>query len=82
MVRVLHRLEASSSSDGAEDTRILAAGRDDTKVHVIAATKGEDGKVSSFTLQHDLQALERLIDEIGDVVLVIIDPISSYLGDK
>src|SRR5262245_44800602 len=74
-----------SAEDGADDTikpRILAAGGDETKVHVITATKGEDGKVSSFTLQQDLQALERLIDEIGDVVLVIIDPLSSYLGDR
>jgi hypothetical protein len=74
-----------SAEDGAEDTikpRILAAGGDDTKVHIITATKDEEGKVSSFTLQQDLQALERMIDEIGDVVLVIIDPISSYLGDR
>src|SRR5262249_40337776 len=62
--------------------RILAAGGDAAKVHVITATKGEDGKVSSFTLQQDLQALERLIDDIGDVVLVIIDPLTSYLGDR
>jgi hypothetical protein len=74
-----------SAEDGAEDTikpRILAAGGDATKVHIITATKDEDGKVSSFTLQQDLQALEQMIDEIGDVVLVIIDPISSYLGDR
>jgi hypothetical protein len=74
-----------SAEDGAEDTikpRILAAGGDATKVHIINATKDEDGKVSSFTLQQDLQALEQMIYEIGDVVLVIIDPISSYLGDR
>jgi hypothetical protein len=74
-----------SAEDGAEDTikpRILAADGDATKVHVITATKNDEDKVSSFTLQQDLQALERMIDEIGDVVLVIIDPISSYLGDK
>jgi putative DNA primase/helicase len=74
-----------SAEDGAEDTikpRILAAKGDDEKVHIITAAKDGEGTVSSFTLQQDLQALERMIDEIGDVVIVIIDPISSYLGDR
>ena len=44
-------------------------------------TRDENDKVSGFTLSQDLQALEALLDEIGDVALVIIDPISSYLGD-
>jgi hypothetical protein len=72
-----------SAEDGAEDTikpRFLAAGGDAEKVHVVTATKDDEGKLSSFTLQHDLEGLERLIDEIGDVKLVIIDPITSYLG--
>jgi hypothetical protein len=74
-----------SAEDGAEDTikpRVLAAEGDDAKVHLITATRDAEGKVSSFTLQQDLLALERMIDEIGNVVLVIIDPISSYLGDR
>lgn len=74
-----------SAEDGAEDTikpRILAAEGDADKVYIITATKDDEGNISSFTLQHDLQALEKMIDEIGDVILVIIDPISSYLGDR
>ena len=74
-----------SAEDGAEDTiapRVAAAGGDRSKVHVITATRDDEGNVSSFTLQSDLQALEKLIGEIGDVRLVIIDPISSYLGEK
>jgi hypothetical protein len=74
-----------SAEDGAEDTikpRVLAAGGDPGKVHLITATRDDTGKVSAFTLSADLQALERMIDEIGDVALVVIDPISSYLGGK
>jgi putative DNA primase/helicase len=73
-----------SAEDAPEFTikpRVLAAGGDDDKVEVITATRDDSDKVSAFTLSQDLQALEALIDEIGDVVLVIIDPITSYLGD-
>jgi putative DNA primase/helicase len=34
----------------------------------------------NFNLQLDLPALEKKIDELGDVLLVEIDPITSYLG--
>src|SRR5262249_2253901 len=33
-----------------------------------------------FNLQNDLYLLERTIAEIGDVALVVVDPVSSYLG--
>jgi putative DNA primase/helicase len=72
-----------SAEDGAEDTimpRFLAAGGDPTKLHVITATMDENEGVHTFNLVADLQALEAKIREVGDVVLVIIDPISSYMG--
>jgi putative DNA primase/helicase len=72
-----------SAEDGAEDTimpRYIAAGGDPNKIHIISATEDGEGGVATFNLQADLQALEAKIKEIGDVVLVIIDPISSYLG--
>ena len=72
-----------SSEDAADDTlkpRLCAAGADMTRVFVISAVRRDRDTVRSFSLQADLMLLERCIDEIGDVRLVIIDPVSSYLG--
>ncbi len=73
-----------NAEDGADDTvvpRLIAAGADLKRVHIVSAVLPEDGKGRrSFNLQADLALLEQKIAEIGDVVLVIIDPISSYMG--
>jgi RecA-family ATPase len=73
----------------AEDTvrdvirpRLEAAGADLRRVHVIEAATSNDGRERTFDLQQDLAALKRLVAEIGDVALVIIDPITSYMGTK
>jgi hypothetical protein len=73
-----------SADDGVADTirpRLEAAGADLTKVEVLTAVVNDDGKRRSFSLQQDLDALERKIREAGDVVLVEIDPITSYMGN-
>jgi putative DNA primase/helicase len=50
-------------------------------VQIIEAVKGSGGKGRrAFNLQADLELLEKEITRIGDVVLVSIDPISSYMG--
>jgi putative DNA primase/helicase len=73
-----------NAEDGAEDTivpRLMAADADMERVHIVSAVMQTDGKGRrTFNLQADLALLERKIVEIGDVALVIIDPISSYLG--
>jgi putative DNA primase/helicase len=54
-------------------------------VFVIDAVKekGKDGEeVSrSFNLKTDLTRLEAMLNEIGDVALIVIDPITAYLGN-
>jgi hypothetical protein len=73
-----------SAEDGAADTvvpRLMAAGADLDRVHIVSAVGGTDGSGRrAFSLQTDIELLESKIAEIGDVALVIIDPVSSYLG--
>jgi putative DNA primase/helicase len=42
--------------------------------------KNTDGTKRMFNLVTDLELLRQKIAEIGDVVLIVIDPISAYLG--
>jgi hypothetical protein len=71
-----------SAEDGVADTivpRLTAAGADLDRIRIVTAV--EDGKGRrSFDLQADLYELEKTIAEIGDVRLIVIDPISSYMG--
>ena len=73
-----------SAEDDAADTirpRLDAAGADPDKVHIVSAVKARMAKGRrAFNLQADLHCWSRLSDRIGDVSLVVIDPVSSYLG--
>jgi putative DNA primase/helicase len=60
----------------------MAADADCSKVHILEAVRrADDEGQRSFSLQLDLPELEKKIGELGDVLLVIIDPITSYLGN-
>ena len=80
----LGRVLILSAEDDASDTirpRLDAAGADVARVHLISAVRQGDGKGRrTFNLQADLALLEEAIKRISDVRLVIIDPVSSYLG--
>jgi AAA domain/Primase C terminal 2 (PriCT-2)/Bifunctional DNA primase/polymerase, N-terminal len=71
-----------TAEDDIEDTiipRLVAAGADLDRVHIVKMMR-DAGKRRMFNLTTDLEALRAKIDEIGDVVLVIIDPVSAYVG--
>lgn len=72
-----------SAEDGDSDTivpRLHAAGADCGRVHIVHAVQQTHNSSRGFNLQADIELLEQKIAELGDVALVTIDPISSYLG--
>jgi hypothetical protein len=72
-----------TAEDDLDDTvipRLIAAGADLNRVYIVPMVKKADGGSRMFSLLTDLEMLERKIEEIGDVALVAIDPVSAYLG--
>lgn len=72
-----------SCEDDIADTvrpRLEVAGADLARVYVIEAIEQETGGRRGFSLTNDLLHLERTLDNVGDVALVIVDPVSAYLG--
>jgi putative DNA primase/helicase len=73
-----------SAEDGIEDTivpRLMAAGANLESVHIVAsATKPDGTGRKTFSLKTDVDLLEAKAKEIGDVRLIIVDPISAYMG--
>jgi hypothetical protein len=78
-----------SAEDDAADTikpRLLAAGADVGKVFVVDAV--QDGFNAAgepvarhFNLKADLGKLGALLDRLSDVAMIVIDPVTAYLGD-
>lgn len=73
-----------SAEDGIQDTiipRLMAAGADTTRVHIVASATRPDGTGrKTFSLKTDVDLLEAKAKEIGGVRLIIVDPISAYMG--
>lgn len=71
-----------TSEDGIEDTvvpRLIAAGADLTRVHVLRMAR-RNGVERMVTLTEDLDMIEQALRADG-TTLLIIDPMSAYLGD-
>ena len=65
--------------------RLEAAGADLSRIHFVSMVRDRDEKTGQerrrmFSLISDLEKLRRKIVEVGDVVAILIDPISAYLG--
>lgn len=76
-----------SAEDDPADTirpRLDAAGADVSRAHILEAVRVQlsDGSLTekAFNLETDLAALEGALRDNPDVRLIVIDPISAYLG--
>ena len=76
-----------SAEDDASDTinpRLEAVGADLAQCIKINATQeyDETGSIRrrGFSLKNDLPKLEYVINEVGNVRLIVVDPITAYLG--
>jgi len=77
-----------SAEDGMADTvvpRLLAAGADLNRIIALPAVHQVRGNgrasARTFNLARDLPALEEAIKRVGNCRLVIIDPVTAYLGE-
>jgi len=78
-----------SAEDDPADTirpRLEAAGADLSRVFILDAViegyRADGGEmVRAFNLKADFGRLGALLAKIGDVALIVIDPITAYLGD-
>lgn len=77
-----------SAEDDPADTivpRLMAAGADRTRIEIVEAVSepapGQPGIRRPVSLKSDLALLSEVIARLGDTALVIVDPISAYLGN-
>jgi len=71
-----------TAEDDIKDTvvpRLIAAGADLKRVTILKMMR-EAGKERMFSLVTDLPMLRQKAIEIGDVKMIVIDPIAAYLG--
>ena len=76
-----------SAEDDPADTirpRLDAAGADVSRVHILEAVRVQhtDGSTAekAFSLETDIVQLESAFERVPDIRLVVIDPLSAYLG--
>jgi len=71
-----------SDEDDVESTmlpRMIAAGADRERVHVLTGIRIDDQNEKHFSLKTDLEKLEVAIRELKNCRLIVIDPLSAYL---
>src|SRR5262249_42417376 len=73
-----------SAEDAINDTivpRLAPAGADLSRVHCLKCIRVE-GKTQSFNIQTNMDLIANKVCEIGNVALVVIDPVTAYLGSE
>lgn len=75
----------AAREDDPEDAlvpRLMAAGADMSKVHVLKAVRvSGQANDRGLRLDMDMAAVKRFLDSRPDVRLIVIDPVSNHLGD-
>jgi len=74
-------LAAEDCLDQTIIPRLIAAGADRDRVFILKKIRKDD-KNRMFLLAEDLEVLEQVITDTGDVRLVTIDPITAFMGGK
>jgi KaiC/GvpD/RAD55 family RecA-like ATPase len=73
-----------SAEDAPEDTikpRLMVAGADESKIHILKGVREPGSKDRGpVLLDKHVGAIELALRRFGDVRLIIIDPVSAYLG--
>lgn len=72
-----------TAEDDASDTirpRLEAAGADLREVYMFDWAIGNDGKKQHFDVAAHISQITQMIRELGDVRLVVIDPVLAYMG--
>jgi putative DNA primase/helicase len=72
-----------SAEDDPEDTinpRLQAVGANREKIGIFS-TVNRKGKEKFFDLSKDIDLLEKSLEEYKDISLIIVDPITAFLGD-
>lgn len=72
-------LQAEEIDEEDYPPRFVAMGADQSKIHVIPAiVRNASGVEHHPNLRDDVEAVRRKIQEIGDVRLLMVDPMASY----
>jgi putative DNA primase/helicase len=73
-----------TAEDAIDDTvvpRLAAAGADLSRVYCLKSVK-VDGQPRAFNIQTNMDLIAQKAREIGDVALVVIDPVTAFLGSE
>jgi RecA-family ATPase len=73
-----------SAEDDVNDTirpRLDVAGADVSRVFALTTGATADGSFAPFDLTTDIPGLEEILGQKPDVRLLVIDPVSAYLGE-
>ena len=60
--------------------RLDLAGADIDRIFALTTVVRPDGNLGPFNLKTDLPRLEEALDRVADARLVVIDPVTAYLG--